>query len=76
MGESEKYLKDALGIRIPEEYAAFMEKYGNKLAATPSLRKAGFPGLEAENSLLEPHRRFVPGYPASPRRIWLSVGWV
>ncbi len=75
MGESEKYLKDALGIRIPEEYAAFMEKYGNKLAADPLTQESWISGLGGREFVVGTTQAFrarVPGF--SPED--LVIGWL
>lgn len=39
------YAARALGVRIPPEYAAFMETYGNKLASDPVRRESWIGGL-------------------------------
>ncbi|MDR3568648.1 MAG: DUF1269 domain-containing protein [Syntrophobacteraceae bacterium] len=75
MGESEKYLKDALGIRIPEEYGAFMEKYGNKLAADPLTQKSWISGLGDREFVVGTTQAFrarVPGFSSEN----MVIGWL
>lgn len=45
MGALEKHLADVLGVKIPEEYAKFMEKYASRLAADPVTEGSWIAGL-------------------------------
>ncbi|MGC9197245.1 MAG: DUF1269 domain-containing protein [Syntrophobacteraceae bacterium] len=45
MKELDSYLREALGVKIPEGYAAFMEKYGDKLPEDPLTQKSWLCGL-------------------------------
>lgn len=45
MGEFESYLREALGVKIPEGYAAFMGKYGDRLPEDPLTQKSRLCGL-------------------------------
>lgn len=75
MGEFESYLKDALGVKIPEEYAAFMEKHGSKLAADPATRESWISGLGDREFVVGTTQAFrarVPGF----SREHLVIGWL
>lgn len=75
MGEFESYLKDALGVGIPEEYAAFMEKYGSKLAADPATQESWISGLGDREFVVGTTQAFrarVPGF----SRENLVIGWL
>ena len=75
MGDFEKYAANVLGIRIPEEYAAFMEKYGKKLAEDPVTRKSFIPGLGNRDFVVgttQAFRAATPGFSADN----LVIGWL
>lgn len=45
MGRFEENVAKALGVKLPEEYLVFMEKYGKKLAADPINQESWISGL-------------------------------
>jgi uncharacterized membrane protein len=45
MGRFKEYVAKALGVKLPGEYARFMEKYGKKLAADPLSQESWVSGL-------------------------------
>ncbi|MGC8491389.1 MAG: DUF1269 domain-containing protein [Syntrophobacteraceae bacterium] len=65
MRQLEKHLNSALGVRIPEEYAFFMEKYGNKLAADPLSGESWITGLGDRDFVIGTtlaFRNAIPGF--------------
>ncbi len=70
MGEFEKYVTHALGVKIPEEYAVFMEKYGNKLAVDPLSQESWISGLGDRDFVVGTTQAFRSGVPGfSPDNI-------
>jgi uncharacterized membrane protein len=45
MGRFAEYVGKTLGVKLPEEYVRFMEKYGKKLAADPVSERSWVAGL-------------------------------
>ena len=75
MGEFEKYLTNAIGIKIPEEYAAFMEKYGTKLAADPVTQESWIPGLGDRDFVVGTTQAFRTGVRGFSARN-MVIGWL
>lgn len=45
MHDVENEIRTSLGVRLPEDYLAFMKRYGEKLAGDPVMRESWIPGL-------------------------------
>lgn len=75
MGEFGSYLGDALGVKIPEDYAAFMEKYGDKLPEDPVTQQSWLCGLGNRQFVVGTTQAFrarASGF--SPH--YLIIGWL
>ncbi len=60
-----EYVGKALGVRLPEEYVRFMEKYGRKLPANPVMQKSWVAGLGDADFVIGTTLAFrstVPGF--------------
>jgi uncharacterized membrane protein len=66
MESFEEYTAKTLGVKIPEEYASFMEKHGRKLAADPVREKSWVSGLGDRDFVVgttQAFRALTPQFP-------------
>lgn len=59
-----EYAGKALGLRLPEEYVRFMEKYGKKLSADPVTQKSWVDGLGDADFVVGTTLAFRTGIPS------------